>query len=341
MLSTTAKSLCDLAQILLGYGPWGFAALMVLVLQVGKMLRMAWRRGRAGVWLLGAEARRWVIRVWYTRNPVTGERQWGGVLTNIFRGCVLYFTFSAFAPEISNSIQWAEQTWLSPIYLTTVEADTSSAASAAYERRIQRNLGPTDYALFLRRTAEIAAKCGSTPLNFYEVYQCECGCNPYAVNDTTICDKNGRFLRIDTLAAGPIQFTRAGVSDLFLNGEPVTMRKVKDAIIQKRLGFLMDLQEIYMARASGGKPLTRPCDVYTAVFMPAFVGKGMETVLASRWSNKPEYYWQNLGLDGYQLDGKGRVLFLPSSRDGVITIKDLALCLAAKKAAVCRAERRN
>ena len=330
------KALCDLAQILLGYGPAGFAALAFLALQGGKMLRRAWRLGWAGVWLLGAEARRWVLVIWWTK-----KRGWSGLLTNAFWLGVLYFTFLAFAPKISDSIQWAEQTWLTPIYLAPIEADTSSEAAAAYTRRIGRNLGPSDYALFLRRTAEIAAKCGSTPLCFYEVYESECSCNPFAVNQREIRDKAGRMVRVDTVAAGPIQFTAAGIKDLVLNGEAVTMRQVKDAIIQKRLGFLMDLQELYMARASGGKPLTRPCDVYTAVFMPAFVGKGMETVLASRWSGNTQFYWQNLGLDGYQLDGKGRVLFLPSSRDGVITIKDLALCLAAKKAAVCRAEKRN
>lgn len=331
------KHLCDLAQILLNIGPAGFALLALLALQGSKMLRRAWTLGWAGLGLAWAEVRRWTIKIWYTRNPKTGQKQWGGFFRNAFLGTVLYFTLSAFAPKISDSIQWAEQTWLSPIYFAPLEADTSSAAAAAYTRKMQRFLGQSDYALFLRRTAEIAAQCGSTPLSFYEVYQCECGCNPYAVNDTTIRDKFGRFLRVDTLAAGPIQFTRAGVSGLVLNGQTVTMRNVKDAIIHKRLAWLMDLQEVYMARASGGKPLPRPCDVYTAVFMPAYVGRSMETVLASRWGSKPEYYWQNIGLDGYQLDGKGRVLFLPSSRDGVITIQDLALCLAAKKAAVCGA----
>jgi hypothetical protein len=327
---TMLKSLCDLTQILLGYGPAGFAVLAFLALQGGKMFCRAWRLGWAGAWLVGAEARRWVVRL----------SGWG-LVWNLLAGTALYFVFSAFGPKISDSIQWAEQTWLTPIYLAPIEADTSSEAAAAYTRRIGRNLGPSDYALFLRRTAEIAAKCGSTPLCFYEVYESECSCNPFAINQRERRDKAGRLAGIDTVAAGQIQFTAAGVSGLVLNGEAVTMRQVKDAIIHKRLGFLMDLQELYMARASGGKPLPRPCDVYTAVFMPAFVGKGMETVLASRWSNRPEYYWQNLGLDGYQLDGKGRVLFMPSSRDGVITIKDLSLCLAAKKAAVCRADKRN
>ena len=323
------KALCDLAQILLGYGPAGFAVLAFLALQGGKMFCRAIYLSWVGGWKVWAEIRRWVIRL----------SGWG-LVKNLLLGAVLYSVFAAFEPKISNSIQWAEQTWLTPIYLAPIEADTSSEAAAAYTRRIGRNLGPSDYALFLRRTAEIAAKCGSTPLCFYEVYESECSCNPFAVNQREIRDKAGRMVRVDTVAAGPIQFTAAGIKDLVLNGEAVTMRQVKDAIIQKRLGFLMDLQELYMARASGGKPLTRPCDVYTAVFMPAFVGKGMETVLASRWSGNTQFYWQNIGLDGYQLDGKGRVLFLPSSRDGVITIKDLALCLAAKKAAVCRAEKR-
>lgn len=324
------KHLCDLAQILLNLGPAGCALLALLALQGGKMLRRAWTLGWAGLGLAWAEARRWVLRL-----------SGGGLAWNLFAGAVLYLTFSAFAPKISDSIQWAEQTWLSPIYFAPLEADTSSAAAAAYTRKMQRFLGQSDYALFLRRTAEIAAQCGSTPLSFYEVYESECGCNPFAVNQREIRDKAGRLVRVDTVAAGPIQFTAAGVSGLVLNGQTVTMCNVKDAIINRRLAWLMDLQEVYMARASGGKPLPRPCDVYTAVFMPAYVGKSMETALASRWGNRPEYYWQNIGLDGYRLDGKGRVLFLPSSRDGIITIQDLALCLAAKKAAVCRAEKRN
>lgn len=325
------KILCDLTQILLGYGPAGFAVLAFLVLQGDKVLRRAWRLGWAGVWRVVAEARRWVLRL-----------SGGGLVWNVVAGAVLYFVFAAFAPKISDSIQWAEQTLITPIYLAPIEADTSSEAAAAYTRRIGRNLGPSDYALFLRRTAEIAAKCGSSPLCFYEVYESECSCNPFAVNQRERRDNAGRLVGIDTVAAGQIQFTAAGVSGLVLNGEAVTMRKVKDAIISRRLAWLMDLQEIYMARASGGKALTRPCDVYTAVFMPSFVGRSGEAVLASKWDKEhPEYYWQNIGLDGYQLDGKGRVLFLPSSRDGVITIKDLSLCLAAKKAAVCRAEKRN
>jgi hypothetical protein len=324
------KHLCDFAQILLAIGPAGFALLALVVLQASKMLGRACTLAWKGLGLAWAEARRWTLRL-----------RGAGLAWNLFAGAVLYFIFSAFGTKISDSIQWAEQTWLNPIYFAPLEADTSSAAAAAYTRKMQRFLGQSDYTLFLRRTAEIAAQCGSTTLSFYEVYESECSCNPFAVNQREIRDRAGRLVRVDTVAAGPIQFTRAGVSGLVLNGKEVTMRQVKDAIIHKRLGFLMDLQEIYMAQASGGKPLPRPCDVYTAVFMPAYVGRSMETVLASRWGNKPEYYWQNIGLDGYQLDGKGRVLFLPSSRDGVITIQDLALCLAAKKAAVCRADEQN
>jgi len=315
------KLICDLAQILLDSGPLGALALALLLLQTGKVLRLAW-----------AEARRWVLRCWgwewrFARNVLLT----GG----------LFLLFTSFAPQISDRIQWVEQTIISPVQFAEMEADTSSAAAEAYTRKLQRSLGPADYALFLRRTAEIAAKCGSTPLSFYEVYESECSCNPFGVNDRDIFDKHGRFAGKDTVAAGPIQFTAVGVSGLVMDGEPVTMRKVKDAVISRRLGWLMDLQEMYMARAAGGRPLPRPCDVYTAVFMPSFVGGSMETVLASKWGDKPQHYWQNIGLDGWQLSPSGKVLHLDSARDGKITIQDLALCLAAKKAAVCRAYKQN
>lgn len=326
------KNICDLAQILLDSGPLGALGLALLLLQSGKVLRRALVLGLRGIGLAWAEARRWVLRCWgwewrFARNVLLT----GG----------LFLLFTSFAPQISDRIQWVEQTLISPVYFAAMEADTSSAAAEAYTRKLQRSLGPADYALFLRRTAEIAAKCGSTPLSFYEVYESECGSNPFAVNQRDIFDKNGRFVQPDTVAAGPIQFTAAGVSGLVMDGEPVTMRKVKDAILSRRLGWLMDLQEIYMARAAGGKPLPRPCDVYTAVFMPSFVGGSMETVLASKWGDKPQYYHQNIGLDGWQLSPSGKVLHLDSARDGKITIQDLALCLAAKKAAVCKADKRN
>ncbi len=320
-----AKSVLDIAQILLSSGPFGLAALSVLLLQLLKIARRAVRLGFAGIGLAWAEVRRWALKV-------TG---WG-LAKNAFWGCFLYVAFYLFAPDLSNSLQWIEQALINPVYFAPLEADTSSAAAAAYKKKMQRFLGPSDYALFLRRTAEIAQQCGATPLSFYEVYESECSCNPYAVNQDTIRDKAGHFVRVDTVAAGPIQFTRAGVSGLMVDGSPVSMREVKDAIIYRRLAWLMELQQVYMARASGGKPLTRPCDVYTAVFMPKFVGCSNETVLASRWGDSPQFYWQNIGLDGWQLDERGRVLFLRSSRDGKITIQDLALCLAAKKAAVCR-----
>ena len=317
--TTMLKLICDLAQILLDSGAWGALALALLLLQSGKVLRLAW-----------AEARRWVLRM----------HGWGLVWNALLTGG-LFLLFASFAPQISDGIQWFEQTLVSPVHFAEMEADTSSAAAEAYTRKLQRSLVPADYAMFLRRTAEIAAKCGSTPLSFYEVYESECSCNPFAVNSRDIFDRYGKYLRTDTVAAGPIQFTAVGVSGLVMDGEPVTMRKVKDAIIARRLAWLMDLQEMYMARAAGGRPLPRPCDVYTAVFMPSFVGGSMETVLASKWGDKPQYYWQNIGLDGWQLSPSGKVLHLDSARDGKITIQDLALCLAAKKAAVCGAHKKE
>lgn len=278
-----------------------------------------------GVWLVWDESKKWVIRL-------TGL----GLVKNLLKAVFLYLAFSSFAPEISDRIQWVEQMVFNPIYLAPLENDTSIEALAAYTRKSQKFLGPDEHALFLKRTAEIAARCGSTSLSFFEVYESECGCNPFAVNARLIFDRSGRLIRVDTVAAGPIQFTSSGVDGLTVGGEAVTMRKVKDAIRGRSLSWLMDVEQVYMLRASGGQSLPKPCDVYTAVFMPAFVGGGPGTILASVNSSRPDFYYQNVGLDGWKLSESGKILNLPSAKDGKITINDLSLCLAAKKAAVMR-----
>ena len=317
------KLLADLIQILLSSGPPGWAALTILLLQVGKTLGRVFSLSMKGLWLALDEAKKWVIRL----------AGWG-LVKNLLKAAVLYLAFSAFSSEISDRIQWVEQMAFNPIYLAPLENDTSSEALAAYTRKAQKFLGPDEHTLFLKRTADIAARCGSTSLSFFEVYESECGCNPFAVNARPIFDRQGRLIRVDTVAAGQIQFTAAGVDGLMVGGEAVTMRSVKDAIRSRRLSWLMDVEQVYMARASGGHPLPKPCDVYTAVFMPAFVGGGPGTVLASVNSSRPDFYYQNIGLDGWKLSESGKILNLQSARDGKITVNDLALCLAAKKAAV-------
>ena len=168
-------------------------------------------------------------------------------------------------------------------------------------------------------TDQIAKDCGSNRLALYEVYNSECALNPFAVN---VRYRNGRT---DTIAASILQFTAAGISGLS------TMRQVKDAVIKKDLEFLMRLAHAYMVRASQGKALLNAANVYTAVFMPSFVGGDMNTVLASLRSSRPDWYLENIGLDGHYLDGQ-KIMTSPKARDGKITIHDLHLHLELKKA---------
>lgn len=158
------------------------------------------------------------------------------------------------------------------------------------------------------------------------MYESECALNPFAVN----VNEKG-----DTIAAGHIQFTRAGVEGLEVEGQKVVMWRVRKAIRQRDISFLCRLGEAYMLRASQGQRLKRSCDVYTAVFLPYFLGMPDHTVVASASGAKPEWYYQNIGLDGYRLQN-GRVVWSGGYRDGKITISDLALRLAYKKAKVVR-----
>lgn len=222
---------------------------------------------------------------------------------------------------------YAVQSYFDPVYFSVYNADSTSATEQAYIRKLRTRVTENQYEYFMAMTEQMAAEHQSTVLAFLEVYESECGMNPFACN----VNENG-----DTVAAGPIQFTRVGIGGLELNGVTATMRRVKDAVISKDLRYLIELQCVYLRRAAGGRPLRRSCDVYTAVFMPSFIGKPDNTVLACSACDRPDFYFENApALDGYRLDGD-KILKSPRYRDGKITINDLSLALTYKKAAVVK-----
>ena len=227
---------------------------------------------------------------------------------------------SLISRQLSDGLEWVEQKYLDPVYISN---DTSSFAVKCYESELSKNLTGEQMQTLVSWTDKIAQVCKTNRLALYEVYNSECGLNPFAVNGS------------DTVAAGIIQFTAAGIQGLS------TMREVKDAVIRKDLEFLMQLSYRYMVRASQGKSLDRAVDVYVAVFMPKFVGCSDQTVLASLNSSRPDYYIQNIGLDGHYLDGN-KIMTSPKARDGKITIYDLYLHLELKKSQLLkRYENRN
>lgn len=236
--------------------------------------------------------------------------------------CVVF----VFRHPIADLTGFAVQYYINPVNFQYYDQDTCSATEQAFLRKLRRNVSQREFDTLMASTSRMAARHGCGTLQFLEVYESECGLNPFAVN----VNSNG-----DTVAAGHIQFTRAGVDGLQVDGQSVTMWRVKKAIMERDIVYLCKAGEAYMLRASNGQRLRRSCDVYTAVFLPYFVGMPDHTVVASKDGKKPEWYFQNIGLDGYGISS-GKVIKANRYLDGRITIQDLALRLAHKKAAVVR-----
>ena len=291
----------DLVQILLNQsGAWKFSSCALIFC----LCWLAWRYFWAAVGLL--------FKVWKEVKKPFIPVSWGSLFF-ILIGSGLTSLFSV---QISDALQWVEQKYIDPTYISS---DTSSFAVKCFETELSRNLSGEQMQTLVKWTDKIAQDCGSNRLALYEVYNSECALNPFAVN---VRYRNGK---VDTIAASILQYTAAGISGLS------TMREVKDAVIKKDLEFLMTLAHAYMVRASQGVRLPNAANVYTAVFMPSFVGGDMNTVLASLRSSRPDWYIENIGLDGHYLDGS-KIMTSKKARDGKITIHDLHLHLELKKA---------
>jgi hypothetical protein len=219
--------------------------------------------------------------------------------------------------QVSDALQYVEQMYIAPVYAVS---DTSTHALACFESKAKKYLDSYEFETFKTETASIAAQTGSTPLAFYMVYLSECGMNPFIIRD-------------DGNAAGPIQFTRTGLEGLKINDKPATIDMVKAMCVKRDIVGLMRLTREYMIDRAKGKPLQRPCDVYTCVFAPSFVGADESTVLYQGYQN-PQYY-KNAGLDGYRIVNR-RYIRLNAYCDGKLTISDLQISLEAKKAALLR-----
>lgn len=291
------KSTADLLQILLSLpGAWSYIActlFVVLVVQSIRIVGFLWSVLRLALNTL--------------RRVVVKPSIWGVICV-----CVFALPIWAFRMSISDGIQWYEQRYLSPLVFVP---DTSSHVTAIYEMELAKYCDPYECEIIQRRTREIAAKIGSTPLAIYEVAYSECGMNPFVI-------------RTDGVAAGWIQFTRAG-----LTGTGATLEHVKKACQDRNAAFVMDLTEAYLLDRAKGKTMPRSCDIYTCVFAPGYLGQNDEQTLYSVRDGAD--YYLNAGLDGYYIQQVGdRQLIMNSrkARDGRITINDLKLALAAKKA---------
>lgn len=214
-----------------------------------------------------------------------------------------------FAGRLVSGLQWIEDHYTHPVYYG---ANIPAAElQRKYENEIRRHVSPSEFDTIQAWTARTAARINSTPIAIYETAWLECGFKPFNI-------------RADGVAAGWIQFTKAGCAGL-----GVTLDQVKDACRRRDIGFIMRLTDEYLYRrwVIAGRPdMRNTIDLYLAVFAPAHIGKQPDQVVYAGFNN-PAYY-KNSGLDGWYLDG-GKIC--RGFKDGRIQVFEIFLCLERKK----------
>lgn len=228
-------------------------------------------------------------------------------------------TLNAFRRPLMDQLQYFEQAYLKPVYLNT---DTSVWTIQAYEQELKKHVGEGEFETVRDWTRKTAAAVGSSPLAIYEVAYSECGLNPFAAN----VNEQG-----DTVAFGWIQFTPAGCIGTTVGGKEINMKQVKGWGRTRNVAAMMEATHTYLVGRSRDAILPTSTDVYIAVFAPGMIGLGSDAVLYSARGAKPRQYWENVGLDGYGLEGD-KIIHAAKYRDGRITVSDMALHLALKKA---------
>jgi len=287
------KQTIDIIQLLLtDLGPFSFLMAIVLawaLFQAGKF---------AGLMLHACTMATIAIRA-VAFNPFKLHN--GAIVLLI--GSIIYLN----GDSVTTGLQYVEQ-HISPTYISS---DTSFFAESRFEDAIKRHTNEAQFLIVRDSTRALAREIGCRPQDIYLVAYSECGLNPFTI-------------RTDGIAAGWIQFTRAG-----LNGLGRSLEDVKAACNAKDAVEVMRLTGAYIRRAAAGRKVDTAADFYCAVFAPAKMGAGMDDALYSGFSN-PEYYL-NSGLDGFFVEGE-KVLYLPHLKDGKLTKRDLLAALEYKKA---------
>lgn len=278
----------DAIQIALSYGFAGCAIIALIAFQAARLIGMVVDLARLAL--------RYVVPFW---------RLW-------FLAKVGAFSLALWAASspLSYLVEQLETRYISPVYAGETIADPH--AIAIYEARIREHCDEYEARVVIERTMQIADSINSTPLAIYETALLECGLNPFRVRD-------------DKVAAGWIQFTRAGLSGL-----GVSLEQVIRACEKRDIVTIMDLTERYLMRKweKAGRPdMRNTIDLYLAVFAPAFIGADEKQVVYAGFSN-PNYY-KNSGLDGWYCEPSGKIVRGP--KDGKITALEIFYCLERKK----------
>ncbi|MBL7794951.1 MAG: hypothetical protein JNJ90_00465 [Saprospiraceae bacterium] len=307
------KAFFDFLQHLLSQDAWFrwivCIVLVYLIWQILRILRLVLRH-----------LVRWFRKTWRF-TFVWGRRN---LLVIAALGTLLW----AFSNPLLDLLQSIEQRYFSPVFLNDYGNWNEAHLTAIFEEELGKQVDPYQKMVVMRRTREMAEKIQSTPLAIYEAAYLECGLNPFRV-------------RTDRVAAGWIQFTRAGLASLRYHGKPVSMNEVFRACETRDIEFMMDLTELYLVRKyeqSGRKPLHNTIDLYLALFAPAHIGAPSDKVVYAGLDN-PSYF-KNAGLDGWfvvrNAGDRQQIVRERGARDGKITIWEIYLAIEAKKGRLVR-----
>lgn len=302
------KSTSDVLQYLLHQEGWiAWLACLVLVFVVFNLLR---------IFRFGLQLTMKSVRQGFRFTFGWGKRR---LIFITLLGTLLWLC----SDWLVSGLQEIEQRYLHPVFVNEYGSLSQEHLTAIYEAELAKRVDPYQKELVAKRTREIAAKIKSTPLAIYQCAHLECGLDPFTV-------------RRDRVAAGWIQFTRAGVSGLRYQGRPVAYESVLQACATKDAAFIMNLTEIYLNyqfQRAGRKPLDNTIDLYLALFAPALIGAEYDQVVYQGYDN-PSYF-KNDGLDGWYVDdsgdGRKQIFHKDSAKDGKITILEMFLALEAKK----------
>jgi len=306
LASGGVKNLSDLIQVLvLSGGLFGILFWVVAIVVGWQVLKVIWVLSGWSLSTLG-------------KVVVSFGHSKAQVISTLLFILAIAITLNTFRRPIMDRLQYFEQAYIKPIYFNS---DTSVWTLQAYEQELKKHVGESEFETVQQWTRKTAAAIGSTPLSIYEVAYSECGLNPFAAN----LNERG-----DTVAFGWIQFTPAGCIGTNVGGNQISMKQVKGWGLARNISAMMEATHSYLVGRANGTALPTSTDVYLAVFAPGMLGNGSEAVLYSTKGAKPRQYWENVGLDGYGLEGD-KIIHAPKYLDGKITISDMRLHLAMKK----------
>lgn len=227
-----------------------------------------------------------------------------------FAMCAIFtiFVWRGGGNWLALQLEFVETRYLDPVTTGEFEGYSPDHLTAIYEAELRRHVDEYEFRIIQDSVASMVRlfQCDSSAI--YEAALPECSLDPFVI-------------RKDGVAAGFIQFTNAGCSNM-----PFKLPDVKRWCYTRNAPAMMQATRIYLTAAKGNRPMKSGLDVYLAVFCPAKLGSGPDAVLY----DSGLAYLMNANLDGWT-NNNGRIYRSPSNVDGKITVGELGYWMTYHK----------